>query len=58
MRFIRLFWSSLPFQGLDVTASDFKEALANLTPSLSVDELERYLAIKRHYDAQQGFTGM
>ena len=41
-----------------MTAADFNEALANLTPSLSVDELERYLAIKKHYDAQQGFTGM
>lgn len=36
-----------------VTHADFTAALAALTPSLSADELARYLALKRHYDAQQ-----
>lgn len=38
-----------------VAQTDFLQALAALTPSLSADELARYLAIKQHYDSQQGF---
>jgi len=40
---------------LEVCQDDFLQALAALTPSLSQEELSRYLAIKQHYDAQQGF---
>lgn len=42
---------------LEVCQADFVQALAALTPSLSQEELSRYLAIKQHYDAQQGFGG-
>lgn len=41
---------------LEVCQCDFQQALAALTPSLSQEELARYLAIKQHYDAQQGFA--
>ncbi|KAI8467615.1 MAG: hypothetical protein J3K34DRAFT_523599 [Monoraphidium minutum] len=39
---------------LVVAHADFLEALAALSPSLSREELGRYLALKDHYDAQQG----
>jgi hypothetical protein len=37
-----------------VTERDFLDALGSLTPSLSQEELARYLALKAHYDSQQG----
>lgn len=47
--------SSSSGEQITVCQADFLQALAALTPSLSADELARYLAIKQHYDAQQGF---
>ncbi len=44
-----------PDERLVVCQVDFLEALSNLTPSLSREELGRYLALKAHYDSQQGF---
>ena len=37
-----------------VEAADFAAALAALTPSLSREELARYLALKAHYEGQRG----
>ncbi len=42
-------------QEVSVHERDFLDALASLTPSLSQEELARYLALKAHYDARQGF---
>jgi SpoVK/Ycf46/Vps4 family AAA+-type ATPase len=38
-----------------VRQRDFVDALSALKPSLSREELDRYLALKAHYDARQGF---
>jgi SpoVK/Ycf46/Vps4 family AAA+-type ATPase len=40
-----------------VRQRDFLDALAALKPSLSREELDRYLALKAHYDGKQGFAG-
>lgn len=50
-------WGGSAAMELEVRQADFVQALAALTPSLSQEELSRYLAIKQHYDAQQGFAG-
>jgi SpoVK/Ycf46/Vps4 family AAA+-type ATPase len=37
---------------VEVGMEDFRRALANLTPSLSQEELDKYLQLKAHYESR------